>query len=240
MAKVWKDAKEAIKMVHDIEEYKLRELDIEMRKKPKFDKSKDNIKIRKIIKKWWLGGVKLNFVEPIRDLNVLENMCSYLKNTNERNYILFMMGIYTGLRISDILKLRIYDIKDKRQITLREKKTGKQKFIEINPILKKALNEYVKDKDPDEFLIKSRNNYNRPICRKRAYEILKDLGEMFDVPYLGCHSMRKTFGYHYYKQTKDIALLQRIFNHSSPAITLYYIGIDQDRMNRAYKTFRYF
>lgn len=51
MAKVWKDANEAIKMVHDIEEYKLRELDIEMRKKPKFDKSKDNIKIRKIIKK---------------------------------------------------------------------------------------------------------------------------------------------------------------------------------------------
>ena len=104
----------------------------------------------------------------------------------------------------------------------------------------KPLNEYVKDKDPDEFLIKSRNYYNKPICRKRAYEILKNLGEMFDVPYLGCHSMRKTFGYHYYKQTKDIALLQRMFNHSSPAITLHYIGIDQDRMNRAYKTFRYF
>ena len=182
----------------------------------------------------------MNFVEPIRDLNVLENMCSYLKKTNKRNYILFMMGIYTGLRISDILKLRIYEVKDKRQITLREKKTGKQKFIEINPILKKAIKEYVEDRDPDEFLIKSRNNYNRPISRKRAYEILKDLGELFDVPYLGCHSMRKTFGYHYYKQTKDIALLQRIFNHSSPAITLYYIGIDQYRMNRAYKTFRYF
>ena len=162
----------------------------------------------------------MNFVEPIRDLNVLENMCSYLKKTNERNYILFMMGIYTGLRISDILNLRIYEVKDKRQITLREKKTGKQKFIEINPILKKAIKEYVDDRDPDEFLIKSRNNYNRPISRKRAYEILKDLGELFDVPYLGCHSMRKTFGYHYYKQTKDIALLQRIFNHSSPAITL--------------------
>ncbi len=115
----------------------------------------------------------MNFVEPIRDLDTLENMCSYLKKTNERNHILFMMGIYTGLRISDILKLRIYDIKDKRQLTLREKKTGKQKFIEINPILKRALKEYVSDKDPDEFLIKSRNNYNRPISRKRAYEILK-------------------------------------------------------------------
>ena len=63
---------------------------------------------------------------------------------------------------------------------------------------------------------------------------------MFNVDCLGCHSMRKTFGYHYYKQTKDIALLQKIFNHSSPAITLAYIGIDQDRMDRAYTTFRYF
>ena len=37
MAKVWKDANEAIKMIHDIEDSKLRELDIEMRKKPKFE-----------------------------------------------------------------------------------------------------------------------------------------------------------------------------------------------------------
>ena len=81
----------------------------------------------------------MNYVEPIRNLDTLENMCSYLKKTNERDYLLFMMGIYTGLRVSDILKFRIYDVKDKRQIVLREKKTRKQKFIEINPILKRAI-----------------------------------------------------------------------------------------------------
>ena len=116
--KKWIDASE-IKMIHELEDSQLRELDIEMRKIPKFDKNKENKNKRN---KYWLGGVDLNFVEPIRDLNVLENMCSYLKKTNKRNYILFMMGIYTGLRISDILKLRIYEVKDKRQITLREKK----------------------------------------------------------------------------------------------------------------------
>lgn len=182
----------------------------------------------------------MNFVEPIRDLTILENMCTYLKSSNERDYIMFMMGIYTGLRISDILKFRIYDVKDKRQIVLREKKTGKQKFIEINPELKKAIKEYTYDKDPNDFLIKSQKNYNKPITRERAYVILKQLGDMFNVPYLGTHSMRKTWGYHYYKKTKDIALLQKIFNHSSQAITLYYIGIDQDRMDKAYKDFRYF
>lgn len=192
----------------------------------------------------------MNYVEPIRDSETLSNMCLYLKENNDRNYIMFLLGIYTGLRISDILKLRVKDVidlsnrKDKRkikkQIVLREQKTSKQKIIKINPILKEPLEDYVQDKEMYEYLIKSRQGFNKAISRKRAYEILKELGEMFDVDSLGCHSMRKTFGYHYYKQTKDIALLQKIFNHSSPAITLAYIGIDQDRMDKAYATFRYF
>ena len=192
----------------------------------------------------------MNYVEPIRDSETLSNMCLYLKENNNRNYIMFLLGIYTGLRISDILKLRVKDVIDlsnrkdkikiKKQIVLREQKTSKQKIIKINPILKEPLEDYVQDKEMYEYLIKSRQGFNKPISRKRAYEILKELGEMFDVDSLGCHSMRKTFGYHYYKQTKDIALLQKIFNHSSPAITLAYIGIDQDRMDKAYATFRYF
>ena len=192
----------------------------------------------------------MNYVEPIRDSDILANMCLYLKENNNINYIMFIMGIYTGLRISDILKLRVKDVIDisnktnkrkiKKQITLREQKTSKQKIIKINPILREALEEYVQDKEIYEYIIKSRQGFNKPITRKRAYEILKELGDMFNVDCLGCHSMRKTFGYHYYKQTKDIALLQKIFNHSSPAITLAYIGIDQDRMDRAYTTFRYF
>ncbi|CEP83936.1 tyrosine-type recombinase/integrase [Paraclostridium sordellii] len=106
--------------------------------------------------------------------------------------------------------------------------------------MKRAIKDYVEDKDTNDFLIKSRKNYNRPISRERAYVILKELGALFDVPCLGTHSMRKTWGYHYYKQTKDIALLQKIFNHSSPAVTLHYIGIYQDRMNKAYTSLRYF
>ena len=96
------------------------------------------------------------------------------------------------------------------------------------------------DKDPKEFLIKSREGYNRPINRNRAYQVIKELGEVFDIDNLGTHTMRKTFGYHYYRKTKDVATLQKIFNHSSPAITLQYIGVIQDDLNRAYNNFRYY
>lgn len=54
---------------------------------------------------------------------------------------------------------------------------------------------------------------------------------------IGTHSMRKTFGYHHYQQFKDIALLQKIFNHSSQLITLRYIGIDQEQIDYTYNNF---
>jgi len=49
--------------------------------------------------------------------------------------------------------------------------------------------------------------------------------------------LRKTFGYHFYQQTKDVALLQELFNHSSPSVTLRYIGINQDKIDQAYDNF---
>ena len=54
---------------------------------------------------------------------------------------------------------------------------------------------------------------------------------------MGTHTLRKTFGYHYYKKFKDIAMLQKIFNHSNPALTLNYIGIEQDKIDESYKNF---
>ncbi|RAP14991.1 hypothetical protein HS9_00315 [Bacillus velezensis] len=55
---------------------------------------------------------------------------------------------------------------------------------------------------------------------------------------IGTHMLRKTFGYHFYKQTKDVAMLQEIFNHSDQRTTLRYIGINQDAMNNAMKNFK--
>ena len=150
---------------------------------------------------------------------------------------MLITGTYTGLRISDVLKLKVSDVKDKKFIYIREKKTGKQNIIELNPLLIKAYNSYCDDKFQDEYLIKSRNGINRPLTRVQAYNILKQVGEEFGVENLGTHTMRKTFGYHYYRKTKDVATLMKMFNHSDPSITLKYIGIIQDEMNRARREF---
>lgn len=182
----------------------------------------------------------MNYVEPIRDPDKVKEISIYLKQTNKRNYIMFMIGIYSGLRISDILQLKVKDIKNKDTISIREKKTKKQKIFTINPILKKEIKIYCADKDLNEYIVKSREGKNKPITREMAYKILSDIGELFNLPNLGTHTLRKTFGYHHYMQYKDVVLLQNIFNHSSPSITLHYIGIEQEKINKSIKNFKIF
>ncbi|WP_017548643.1 tyrosine-type recombinase/integrase [Salinicoccus carnicancri] len=180
----------------------------------------------------------MNFVEPIRNTDMIEAILKHLKNKNERDYIMFLIGIYSGLRISDILQLRVEHIHT-NDIRIREKKTGKQRKIVLNRRLKGPLLEYIEGKDSWEYLIKSREGFNQPIRRDRAYRIVKDLENYFRMDAVGTHTLRKTFGYHYYQATKDVGTLQKIFNHSHPNVTLQYIGIIQDDIDTAMRDFKY-
>ena len=179
----------------------------------------------------------MNFVQPIRDPEQIQQIKEYLKEKNERNYILFVMGINTGLRISDILKLKVGDVQGSH-ISMREMKTGKQKRIQITPSLKRELKWFNEGREVEEYLLKSRKGKNRPIGRSMAYKILKSTAVEFGLDEIGTHTLRKTYGYHMYMQTKNIALLMEIFNHSSEKVTLRYIGVNQDAMDKAMSRFK--
>ena len=58
----------------------------------------------------------MNTVQPIRDMNTVMDIARYLKQNNERDYVMFTTGIYSGLRVSDILKLRVKDVRGKDYI----------------------------------------------------------------------------------------------------------------------------
>lgn len=87
----------------------------------------------------------MKFVEPIRSKNDLRKIKKALKRSNQRDYILFLFGINTGLRVSDILALDIKDVKSKDCVVLRERKTKKIKQILLNSKLKKAIQKFVGD-----------------------------------------------------------------------------------------------
>lgn len=81
----------------------------------------------------------MNAVEPIRDREKVQDIADYLKSKNERDYVLWMFGIYTALRVSDILKMRVRDVKNKDYIIMREQKTNNERKFVINKKLRKAI-----------------------------------------------------------------------------------------------------
>ncbi|WP_103110646.1 site-specific integrase [Brevibacillus reuszeri] len=178
----------------------------------------------------------MNFVEPIRDKEKLEALKGLLKKQSARNGFLLTFGINTGLRISDILPLKVADVKNKTHLVITEKKTGKPKRFKINQTLREAIQSYITGLDDDDFLFASEKR-PKPITRVRAYQILNGSARKIGLSEIGTHSLRKSFGYHFYQRTRDIATLQLIFNHSHPAITLKYIGITQDLIDQAVDDF---
>ena len=174
-------------------------------------------------------------VEPIRNIDDIKKVEKILSE-KPRDLLIFTIGTNCGLRISDIVALNVGDVRDKTHIKITEKKTGKFKKFPINTKLKPMLDEYTKGRDLNDALFKT--VFNNRVDRFSAYRIIKRACKIAGLEEkVGTHTMRKTFGYHHYKKFKDVAMLQKIFNHSSPATTLRYIGIEQDQIDESYTNF---
>jgi integrase len=178
----------------------------------------------------------MDLVQPIRDKQIIEQFKVELLKSSYRDYMMFVIGINTGLRISDILNLKVSDIKDKTHINIIEKKTTKNKRFLINPMLRVDIDKYIGGMNDNDWLFPSRTG-SKAITRVQAYRILNNVATKLGIEEIGTHTLRKTFGYWHYKQYKDVAILQDIFNHSAPSITLKYIGINDDVKDKTIENF---
>jgi len=178
----------------------------------------------------------MNSLEPIRDKKRIRKVERVLAKRSPRDLLLFVMGTNTGLKVSDILALDVEDVKNKDFIDIIEKKTGKHKRFPINSKIKDLIQKYTINKKMEEPLFKT--IYQNRMERTNAYRIVNKACKKIGMQEkIGTHTMRKTFGYHHYQKFKDVALLQKIFNHYSPSVTLRYIGIDQEEINKSYLNF---
>lgn len=185
-------------------------------------------------------------VQPLRTAEEIENMKFAIKRGNkgtpkrqelaERDLLIFLVGINTGLRVNDIVKLKVGDVRGKDSFIIFEGKTNKKRTVNIS-MIKNEIEAYTTGKRSDEYLFKSQKG-DKPITTTQVYRILSSAADYVGYDYVGTHTMRKTFGYHHYKQFKDVAILQEIFNHSAPSITKRYIGIREDEINDTLNGFR--
>lgn len=195
--------------------------------------------------------------EPIKDINDIRRICTYLiGNGRYRDYMMFIIGINFGLRISDLLQLRFAHLIDedfnfKTVFSILEKKTKntrkvrKNRYIYINGAVMDAVLLYLRHNTCklDDYLFKSESNNgsntNKPMLRQSADKILKRIGEELKLPCkIATHSLRKTFAYHQMVMSNNdprkLLLLQKMFGHSSAAQTLDYIGITNEEIEEAY------
>ncbi|SFK61980.1 Phage integrase family protein [Lachnospiraceae bacterium KH1T2] len=180
----------------------------------------------------------MNKVEPIRNIVQLNQMKENLKKMNEKYYILFEIGVNSGLRVSDLRKLQVKDVKYGDYIYITEQKTGKNKRFLLNAHVRQEVMEYItRNKlNDDDYIVQSQKGINQPLSRVQVYHVLNLAAEGFGIR-IGTHTMRKTFGYWHYQRYQDVAMLQMIFNHSSPSVTLRYIGISDDMIDATLREF---
>lgn len=178
-------------------------------------------------------------VEPIRDKKKITQMYNYLKKRDEKYALLFKFGLNTGLRISDILPITEQDIFKSSfvfydHLNLVEKKTRKEKKIKINETLREDICAYLQQRrvSAPYFFYSCKGGH---IGRVQAYRVLKEAAEHCGIENFGTHSLRKTWGYWTYQLSQfNIGLIMDTLNHSSPRITLRYIGVNQDLKDELY------
>ena len=186
-------------------------------------------------------------MQPIRDMAAVNDIEITLSKRDDehgrRMFLMFEIGIRLGLRIGDLLQLRVGDIRGKSEYTYRP---GKQRHkgggrgvtitATIEPTLRRIMDARTKGLDDGAYIFASRKRTRggnpRPISRQQAYKDMREIGRICGVPAMGCHTLRKTFGYHHYKKHRDIAFLQQWFDHSSSSTTLIYIGMTEEQFRK--------
>ncbi|MBN6887849.1 site-specific recombinase XerD [Cytobacillus horneckiae] len=176
----------------------------------------------------------MEFVDPIRDIGSINEIKRELKKQSQRDVLLFVLGINTGIRVSDLLYLKVKDLWDgkgiKEFLYIKGDKIEEVRAFYLNNSIKNELTSYMNlfDFSENDYLFKSKKN-EQPITRQQAYRIINNAAKKVGVAgKIGTHTLRKTFGYHAYRKGIAISILMSIYNHHTPAETLRYIGINKN------------
>lgn len=166
----------------------------------------------------------MNWVAPIKDKKTLKLFGETLKEVDYKYYIMFELGVGTGLQLQDILSFKNKDVTGKKEISVSIGTKNVKITFKVPEELQKIIKDFTKGKDPDAYLILGHATANKPVSREQAYRVLRAAGHKIGLNSIGAQTMRKTFAWNYYKETGDIYYLQNLFNHASPSITYRFIG----------------
>jgi site-specific recombinase XerD len=179
----------------------------------------------------------MEFVEPFKDLKQINAIKKYLKKNSSRDFLLFVLGINTGLKMNEMLEMKVKDVLDEEgnvktfyyEPSCESDQIG---AIYLNTKVRVALEDYFSHSDlsVDHYIFLSTKTKNA-ISRQQAHRIIHDAVNSLGIKgKFGAGSMRKTFGYHAYKKGVSISIIQKYFHHATPSETYKYLGITKEEM----------
>jgi len=177
-----------------------------------------------------------------------KSLISKLERDGENKFcLLIATGVFTGVRIGDLLSFKFKQFENGDILTLQEKKTGKTRRIKINQDLKEIV-QRIKNKmgveDSDQYMFL--NKYKtKPIDKSYVNVKLKQLFRKYDIDIEGnisSHMFRKTLGNRVLKlnnySNESVILLMELFSHSSPSLTRRYLGIREREILDVYDSLK--
>ncbi len=197
--------------------------------------------------------------EPIKSMDDIDKICDYLqKRKRWRDYMLFVVGINFGLRVSDLVQLRFSNLINdnltfKDTFPVFEKKTRntrkrkKNRYLTVNSAVIEAVTLYLEHTPGvslSDYMFRSDSNngssVNRPMHRNSVDRILKGIGDDLRLNMkISTHTLRKTFAYHQMVMSNNdprkLLLLSKMLGHSSVGVTMDYIGITGEEIEEAYR-----
>ena len=180
-------------------------------------------------------------VEPIRDLKAIKAIKKLLAS-NPRDYCLFVVGINTNLRASDLCRITAGDVrhlKEGDELAMKEKKTKKGRRLTLNKSAIEAIQAHLSSGQYDDDhtpLFRSQRG-KKALTVPSVHRLVKSWcgpeGINLKGNY-GSHTLRKTFGYHHRLAGTSIFELMEMFNHSTQGQTLKYLCVQSEEIKSAY------
>ena len=177
-------------------------------------------------------------VDPIKSTKNIQTIKKQLAD-NPLDYALFVVGINTNLRASDLLSIKVHQVKDLNpndEIVLNEKKTKKPRRITLNKTCISAVQGLLASQeysDKDYLFKGQRGVLTVPTVNAKVKSWCRAINLKGNY---GGHTLRKTFGYHQrVRFGTDLPTLMEIFNHSTQKQTLAYLCVQPDEIRNVYE-----
>lgn len=167
--------------------------------------------------------------QPIKDIEMIRKIKDlFLIKGEIRGYLLFVLSINTGINLTELLNLKVKDVKNKRYLSF-----GKNKVVPISVKLQEDIKKFISGCKITEPLFKGK--WGQQLDRISAFYLFKVIClELGVQDKYSVSSWRKTFAYHYYKKYGDLSYLQWLFNQNSAEQALNYIE-EEENMNLRFR-----